>query len=86
MEPKPIKCLQCPTGFTTKNALRTHIKTVHKDMKRHKCQICDFRARYSYQLDKHKASCQKVTNEHEKNVLDSPKKDQEKNEQDNPKL
>ena len=81
MEPKPIKCPQCPTCFTIKSSVRTHIKTMHKGIKRHKCPRCNFRARYSYQLDKHKASCQKVTNEHEKNVSDSPKK-----EQDNPQL
>ena len=46
-----IKCSKCGLYLKNKDTFRKHIK-VH-DMKKHKCQQCDYRAVHSYQLKGH---------------------------------
>ena len=52
---KEFKCDKCPKQFYKKFNLNSHTKSVHENIKNYKCQICEMKFCYQYQLLQHKS-------------------------------
>ena len=48
-------CNQCPSNFTRKGNLKTHMKSVHEGVK-HKCNLCQYKATQKGNLKRHMKS------------------------------
>ena len=47
------KCYYCHKRFTTRGSRNRHIRIEHDELKAHKCQYCDCRFKYQYEVQRH---------------------------------
>jgi len=38
---KPLKCGQCESRFNDRSSMNKHVRTVHSDLRPHRCTVCD---------------------------------------------
>lgn len=53
MKLKDFKCTTCPRVFSTSGKLRFHVSTVHLKIKRHACQMCEWKFYSTTELKDH---------------------------------